>query len=57
MKHGRVNKVIEQKIWHEFQDNILKDSYDYIDQINQICKIVTDEGKSAWSVSNSITNC
>ena len=43
-----------QKIWHEFQDNILKDSYDYIDQINQICKIVTDEVKELYYAKNKI---
>ena len=43
-----------QKIWHEFQDNILNDSYDYIDQINQICKIVTDEVKGLYYAKNKI---
>ena len=43
-----------QKIWHEFQDNILKNSYDHIDQINQICKIVTDEVKELYHAKNKI---
>ena len=43
-----------QQIWREFQDNILKDSYDYIDQINQICKIVTDEVKELYYAKNKI---
>ena len=48
------NREILQKIWYEFQNNILKNSHDHIQQVDQICKIVTDEVKELQHAKKKI---